>query len=546
MMTMKLSIKIVSSVYITFFTLIALSFTNNSIAEETSHSPDWWPPNGWRSSTPEEQGMDSAKLADMFEYINEKGLNIDSVNIVRNGYIVTDAYLNPLFKPGMKHILHSCTKSITSALIGIAIDKGYIKGVDELVFKFFPKKQFAHMDERKRAVTIEHLLTMSHGIRNQDSFIYKWQGLFEMRSSKDWVRFILDQPMDVVPGTRFDYSNGSSFLLSAIIHKQINASTLSFARKYLFEPLGITDVKWPSSPNGITEGWGQMWLTPHDMAKIGWLYLNSGRWDNRQIVPIQWVRDSTKKHAFPKSFRRVNDKNGDLMLIKSLWLWKRNRKYSFFDGYGYQWWIDDSGFYSARGAGGQYIMVVPEKNMVVVFTSVLKGSDHFIPGRLLKKYIIPSVLSDKAISPNTKELSRIKSILKDGDDSSRLQTVPPLPKTAKEISGRTYKFDSNQFDYENISFTFQQNKKTALCKIRLKGVDYEAEIGLDNIYRVTETGDKQLAFKGHWSDDKTFLLSYNDIGNTKRGVASITFENNVLKYLINTLIGESELTAQVE
>lgn len=545
-MTMKLSIKIVSSVCITFFTLIALSFTNSSSAEETSHSTDWWPTNGWRSSTPEEQGMDSAKLADMFEYINEKGLNIDSVSIVRNGYIVTDAYLNPLFKPGMKHILHSCTKSITSALIGIAIDKGYIKGIDEQVFEFFPEKQFAHMDERKRAITIEHLLTMSHGIRSQDSFVHKWQGLFEMKNSKDWVRFILDQPMDAMPGTRFDYSNRSSFLLSAIIHKQTNASTLSFARKHLFEPLGITDVKWPSNPNGITLGWGRMWLTPHDMAKIGWLYLNNGRWDNRQIVPMQWVMDSTKKLAFPKSFRRVNDKNGDLMFFKSLWLWGV-RNYSYFDGYGYQWWIDDSGFYSARGFGGQYIMVVPEKNMVVVFTSVLKGTDYFIPGRLLKKYIIPSVLSDKAIFPNTKEFNRIKSFLKASDGSSRLQIVPPLPKIAKEISGRTYKFDSNQFGYKSISFTFQQNKKVALCKIRLEGVDYAAKIGLDNIYRVTKTGDKQLAFKGHWSNDKTFLLSYNDIGHTHRGVASITFENNALRYLINNfVIGESELTAQVE
>ena len=117
----------------------------------------------------------------------------------------------------MKHILHSCTKSITSALIGIAIDQGYIKGVDEQVFEFFPENRFAHMDERKRAITIKHLLTMSHGIRNQDNFVYKWQGLLEMRSSKDWVRFILDQPMDIMPGTRFDYSNGSSFLLSAIL-----------------------------------------------------------------------------------------------------------------------------------------------------------------------------------------------------------------------------------------------------------------------------------------------------------------------------------------
>ena len=545
---MKLFIKRLFSISMIFVPLFSLSVTTGLTAEETSHSTDYWPTNGWRTSTPEEQGMDSAKLADMFEYIKEKGLNIDSVTIVRNGYIVTDAYLNPLFKPGMKHILHSCTKSITSALIGIAIDKGYIKGVDESVIEFFPEKHFANMDERKKTITIKHLLTMSHGIRHQDSFVYKWQGLFEMMNSKDWVKFILDQPMGVMPGTRYDYSNMSSFLLSAIIHKQTKMSTLSFAQQHLFEPLGITDVTWPSNPNRITLGWGEIWLTPHDMAKIGWLYLNNGLWDNRQIVPVQWVKDSTKKMASPKSFRRVNDKDGDLMLFRSFWLWMAyNWGWSISDGYGYQWWVDDSGIFSAIGFGGQYIMVFPEKNMVVVFTSVLKDTDFAMPGRLLKEYVIPSVVSDNSIPPDTTELNRLKSFLKAGNDSSQRQNVPPSPEIAKEISERTYKYDANRIGLGSISLTFQPNKSVAIAELKGKRSDVTAEIGLDNVYRITKTGDMQIALKGLWIDNRTFLLSYNYIGNTVRGDATIIFENDKLQYSINDLVmGEFELTAQLK
>ena len=546
---MKRCMKRLFSICMIFVPLFSLSVTNGLRAEETSHSTDYWPTNGWRTSTPEEQGMASAKLADMFEYIKENGLNIDSVTIVKNGYIVTDAYLNPLFKPGMKHIIHSCAKSITSALIGIALEKGYIKSVDESVIEFFPEKHFSNIGERKKAITLKDLLTMSYGIRNQDSFLYKWKGLFEIMNSKDWVKFILDQPMDATPGKRFEYSNGCSFLLSAIMQKQTNMSTLSFAQQHLFEPLGITDVTWPSNPNGITLGWGGMWLSPHDMAKIGWLYLNNGRWEDKQIVPVQWVKDSTKKMTSPKSFRRVNDKNGDLMLFRSFWLWMAyNWGWSISDGYGYQWWIDDSGIFSAIGLGGQYIMVVPEKKMVVVFTSVLKGSDFAMPGRLLKEYVIPSVVSDNSIPPDIAELNRLKSFLKAGDDSSQQrQNVPPLPKIAKEISGRTYQYDANQFGFESISLTFQPNKEVALGKMRIRNTDIAAEIGLDNVFRVTKFGEVPIARKGHWIDDKTFSVNYDFVGDTKRGIVKITFTNNMLRYAFDDfMLGEIELTAQVE
>jgi CubicO group peptidase (beta-lactamase class C family) len=511
-------------------------------------SSDYWPTNGWRSSTPEEQGMDSGKLANMLEYINDEKLGIDSVTIIRNGYIVTDAYLNPLLKSDTKHIIHSCTKSIMSALIGIAIDKGYIKDIHQPVIGFFPDRKFENMDERKKAITLEHLLTMSHGIRTQDSSFYKWKGLIKVQKSSDWVKYVLDQPMDTMPGERFDYSNLSSFLLSAIIHKQTKTSTLSFAKEHLFEPLGITDIKWSKNQNGVYKGWGEMWLAPRDMAKIGYLYLNKGVWENKQIVPEKWVEDSTKKIKFPKSFNKLYDKDGDLMIFKSI---MAKTTYNYFwsigDGYGFQWWTDDAGIYSAIGFGGQYIMVAPEKNLVVVFTSVLKKADSSKPGVILKDYIIPSVSSEKLISSDIAEQKRLKSLIKATAKSVKPVKVASLSEVAKKISGQTYKYNANRHGYEKITLTFKPNKKTAMLKHVIRRNEILLEIGLDNIYRITTIRGKQIALKGHWSNDNTFVMFYNTIGGTSRGKSTITFKNNKLVFSNNDITrGKTERTGQVE
>ncbi|MCP4021902.1 MAG: serine hydrolase [Desulfobacteraceae bacterium] len=523
--------------FLLFFILLSVSIFFNrcllagNLSSEKKY--DYWPTGGWQTSTPEEQGMDSAVLADMLDFISKKKFAIDSITIVRNGYIVTDAYLNPLFKPGDKHILHSCTKSITSALMGIGIEKGLIKGVDQRVVDFFPEKTFANMNDEKKAITVEHLLTMSHGIRAMDSFLYRWQGLIKMRKQEDWVQFILDQPMDQAPGQSFDYSNMSSFLLSAIINKQADTSTLNFAFEYLFEPLGISDVVWPQSPKGIHTGWGGMWLTPHDMAKIGWLYLNNGKWENRQVVPAQWVKDSIKKYTYPKAVRKVYGKDGKVLFSKSVWVWLAYRLgWSIGDGYGYQWWIDESGIYSAIGYAGQYILIVPHKNLVAVFTSVLGEKELAWPGRLAKKYIIPSVLSDKSLAKNDKAFKRLTSqSIPDNEPVIPAKAIY-LPEMALNISGRNYTFDSNPRGYQNFEITFDQESDTAIVKYVIRNRPFSRKIGLDDTYRVNELRNGKIAMKGCWTDPETFLLSYNRIGDTIRGKASISFKGNRIDYSV--------------
>jgi len=309
-------------------------------------SSDYWPTEGWRTSTPEEQGMHSKIISDMLEWIQVKSYSIDSITIIRNGYMVADVYFDP-FSKGQKHIIHSCTKSIMSALIGIAIDKGYIKNVDQPIVDIFTDREISNLNAHKKSITLENLLTMASGLECRDSYLYNWVGLEGMMNSSDWAQYVLDLPMAEPPGERFEYCNGVSYLLSVIIQKTTNMRTLEFAKKHLFGPLGITDVRWQTSPQGIDIGSGRMWLKPHDMAKIGWLYLNKGRWGNTRIVPAIWVEASTRIHidATVLGLLQISDA---------------------FDHYGYQWWVDFDGYYAAVGYKGQGIYVVPEKNIVAV------------------------------------------------------------------------------------------------------------------------------------------------------------------------------------
>ncbi len=341
-----------------------------------------YPQEEWSTATPEAQGMRSDVLADMLAHIEERSFHIDSVLVVRNGHIVLDAYFWP-FQPGEKHIIHSCTKSVMSALIGIAIDKGYIQSVDQPIAAFFPDVTIANMDPRKESLTLENLLTMTSGFACRDSYLYRWKGLIEMRASADWGQYVLDLPMSASPGERFEYCNGVSYLLSVIIQNTTRMRTLAFARRHLFEPLGIQDVGWDTSPQGVDIGWGQMRLKPHDMARFGWLYLNRGRWADKQVVPSAWVASSTRSHI-------------DATL---------------FDHYGYQWWVADAGYYAAVGFKGQRIFVVPDMNLVAVFTGDLTGKESLVAHTLLEDFIIPAASSSRSLPSNAKDQARLAQLV---------------------------------------------------------------------------------------------------------------------------------------
>jgi len=493
--------------------------------------PDYWPTEGFLTSTPKEQGMDSAKLLEMLDYYEEQSakgpeFDIDSITIIRNGYIVADLYFDPLYPKDTKHIIHSCTKSIMSALIGIAIEQGYIESVDVPVIDFFKDKEIEPMDPGLTAVTLKDLLTMKTGLRSQDSYLYGYRGLFAMQRTDDWVAHILSLPMDVEPGVRFDYSNLSSFLLSAIIHETTGMDTLAYARENLFDPLGIEDVQWEASPQGIGSGWARMWLKPHDMAKFGLLYLQGGQWDGQQVIPVAWVKESLTPFAFPKNYKDILNEEGQKDNDKSLENWVSTKFLRpFADGYGYQWWLDKNGAYAALGTGGQYIIVSPEENLVVVVTSQSSGLGTFKPAVLFDDYIREAVVSDRPINPNVAAHHELATASNSPELVLETQAVINLPPMAMDISGQTYSLEDNNWNYDNFQLVFEPGADYAEFSYTAKKSDVVSyQIGLDGIYRFTETEIGTFAAFGTWTSPDTFEISYQQIGYSNPGKWSLTFK----------------------
>ena len=497
-------------------------------------SPKIWPGKKWSVTTPEEMGMDSEMLVAMAEdyrkrHRDNKDVLIDSITIIRNNHIVADLYFNPLFPPDTRHVINSCTKSIMSTLIGIAIDKGYIVNVNEPLLSLLKIPVTDDMDPKLKSLTLKHLLTMQTGWHSQDSYLYEWRGLFETQATNDWPKHILNLPFETEPGTRFDYSNLASHMLSEIITKSTGMDTLTFARKHLFDPLGISDLQWDKSPQGIYVGWARIWLKPHDMAKMGLLYLQKGRWQNAQVVSSGWVDESIRAHSFPQQYRYIYNADGNIDFGKSGGGWiSTNLIRPLSDGYGYQWWLDESGMYSAVGFGGQFITVVPDKNLIVVVTSKLKGTNSFYPVELIKEYVLPSIKSDTSLPANNKAHNKLISLSLPGQSTKKTRAVTELSATADRISGMTYSLEPsvalNPWQNDNLKLVFDAGKNHAGFSYTFKnGKKVNIKIGLDNVYRLTKVKGDTYAAIGEWTDPDTFTIHYELIGYSAKGQWQLKF-----------------------
>ncbi len=440
--------------------------------------------------------MDSKDLADLLESIWTQGDPVDSVLIVRDGRLVLDACFYP-FRSGLRHELRSVTKSVTSMLVGIAIGEGAIPGVEKPVLAFFPERTVSNLDERKRAIRLEHLLTMSSGLDWEEVKIPYWapQNSFtRMAHSKDPVQFFLDSPMSVDPGTRFSYNTGSSHLLSAIVQKATRGSTLDFAKSHLFGPLGISDVSWSADAQGVSFGGFGLQMEPRDLAKLGELYRNGGAWEGRQIVSAAWVRESVKPRSVVSESLR----------------------------YGYQWWLQPSGGYAAKGYGGQLLWVVPELRLVVVMTG--GSQDPGLPDTLTELFILPAVKGDGPLPANPEARARLAATIQ-AVAQPQPQAVPLLPRIARDIAGKTYTMDDNGYGWKSFSLSFEIGE--AAIEVHRQEGSVKLPIGLDNVFRITDlAGIGTLAERGAWLDDHTFQLSERFLGDSTRGEFRFVFQGD--------------------
>jgi CubicO group peptidase (beta-lactamase class C family) len=301
----------------------------------------------WKVSTPEAQGLDPLLAARLY-YNARQVETIHSLLVVKDGYLVAEDYFNG-GSIGQKDRLQSVTKSFTSALVGLALEKGYLSSLDQKMIDFFPELADQITDPRKNEVTIRQMLEMRAG--------YPWEEstkeLFEMLYGGFRPSLLVDVPLVHDPGTEFEYSNLTAHLLGVIVARATGTDLLSFAEDNLFTPLGIGAGEWIKDWEGYYNGHADLHLTPRDMAKFGLLYLNDGQREGNQIAPAAWVHDSLQTYSDDAWDYKVGDNFTDM-------------------GYGYQWWSARAGehrFNFAWGHGGQQIAVVDDLDMVVVVTA---------------------------------------------------------------------------------------------------------------------------------------------------------------------------------
>ncbi len=325
---------------------------------------------GWKTNDLRSLNVDTTLIYKLFSQLNDRENKIHSVLLVKGDQIIIEEYLNGQVID-QKHDLRSATKSIISILLGIAIDKGFIDSVNDPISKYLksplPKK---NLDDRKEKITIKHLLTMSSGLdcndwdkksKGQEDKVYK---------KKDWIQYTLDLPMVNEPGTVSSYCSMGVVLLAEIISQASGMTIDKFAEQYLFNPMDINNVYWGhTSGKKVIPSGKRLYMTSRDMAKIGQLVLNNGKWNGKQIVPEKWIEEST--------------------MLKT--------KITGID-YGYLWWnipfkAHGKTFISitAAGNGGQYIMIFPELDMVAVFTGgAYNSQEDKLPFAIMTDIFLPT------------------------------------------------------------------------------------------------------------------------------------------------------------
>ena len=352
--------------FVCLLLLFSFHFSTLDIQAEDNIERDYWPTEEWQTATPREKNMDSEKLEEMLEFI-EEDFYYDSIVLVRHGYIVLEKYYFSYGSDDLHH-LWSSTKSFISTLVGIALDEGLIGSINDKMLDYFPNKTISIYDPRRENITVEHLLTMSSGIAWD---FYLHQPIFI--GHEDPVEFALNLPINFEPGSQFEYINGGPHVLSGIIHGVIDSTVEEYAIEKIFNPIGIRDFLWPKDQQNVTQGSYGLCLSPRDCARFGYLYLNNGTWDNQQIIPLEWIKKSSEVY------------------------WTLTSNIS----YGYLWWIyPNSNCYATRGYEEQNIFALPEYDIVFVTTG--KAPSDSVDARfLIDDYIIPAViLKTKKLSNN--------------------------------------------------------------------------------------------------------------------------------------------------
>lgn len=410
--------------------------------------------NTLQRATPESQGVASSAILQFVEAVENQVHELHSFMLLRHGKVIAEGWWSPYGRE-YPHQLFSLSKSFTSTAVGFAVSEG-ILSLDDKVISYFSDEASAAANEHLAAMQIRHLLTMSTGQAHDT-----WSNMVD-RPDGNWVRGFFEVPVIEPPGTHFVYNNGATHLLSAIIQKVTGTKLVDYLEPRLFEPLGIQNATWQASPQGITAGGIGLSLTTEDVARFGQLYLDKGMWQGKRLLSEAWITEAT-------GTRIANEG------IETDWR----------QGYGYQFWRGRHQTYRGDGVFGQWCIVMPEQDAVLVITSGIDLFDLQQPLNLVWDILLPAMKPDAlpddfaAHDKLTEKLSNLSMPPVQGDAASPMM---------QQISGRTYAIDVNELRLEAITLNF-------------------GEVGCE-VYIKTPAGEETIPCGyGQWQRGQTTLFS---------------------------------------
>ena len=371
-------------------------------------------------STPEAEGVSSEAIIKFIEGYSADKHQLHSYMLIRHGKVISEAWWKP-YAADKKHSMYSVSKSWTSTAIGFAVAEKRLR-VQDKVIAFFPEHADLQDKPFLKDLKVQDLLTMSVGHEKEP-----------LRSvivfSPDWVRGFLNYPIVHQPGTKFLYNTLATYMLSAIVQKVTGMTTLDYLKPRLLDPLHINGIDWESDQKGINVGGWGIRVKTEDMAKLGLLYLNKGKFEGKQILPAAWVEEATRKHI---------DQEPDASEDK-----KSNGQYAdWLQGYGYQFWRSRNGAFRGDGAYGQYILMMPEQDAVLIITS----ESQDLPDDLNQvwKNLLPAFQS-KALPANPSGLKALTTF-----NASR-QINAPVSSIKAALPTKSYQLGTNPLDFRQLS-----------------------------------------------------------------------------------------------
>ena len=406
-------------------------------------------------SEPEIQGVSSKKIIEFLDAIAKSKNEMHSIMIIRHGKVIAEGWWDP-YRPELKHTLYSLSKSFASTAMGFAVAEKRLT-VNDKVISFFPDKLPGTVSENLSQLTIKDLLSMSVGQAPDPTG--------PVVISDDWVKTFFAIPILKKPGSEFLYNSAATYMLSAIVQKVTGEKIIDYLKPRLFDPLGIQGMDWETDPNGVSVGGWGLRLKTEDIAKMGLLFLQKGKWNGKQILPASWIEEAT-------TFK-IDNAPGMEQIRKDSSDWRQ--------GYCYQFWRCRNNAYRGDGAFGQYMIVMPEQDAVIAITSETPNMQEEL--NLVWQYLLPAMSPERS----TLNISDAMTLKK------RLSTLKlSLPVVTDSLMTMTslntgYKMQSNAKNIEAIAVNSKSGVMTLDFKI--KGINYPVNFG-----------------NGKWIEGKTEML----------------------------------------